>query len=238
MTQILQRDLQFPDVTRADVALITVSQWKINTSDRLGQLSARLESDEWPRGLLSVSLFQSTDNRTMLNYAQWASEEAYYEFERKKQARGSRHSGDSGVWSARGESTPYRLYRSRVRNDAPNPGCLVLVEVEFTGSDEARQRRWVDTVLDALDSEIDHPTGGIAGHFHLSVDGTRVINCALWVDEEAHRQAMEASGQGTVIRGPKWLLVRDFLGMKSSQVTRYHLIRSDSAQKSVTKDAA
>jgi Antibiotic biosynthesis monooxygenase len=122
--------------------------------------------------------------------------------------------------------------------DAPNPGCLVLVEVEFAGADEARQRRWVDAVLDALDSETDPPTGGIAGHFHLSIDGTRAINYAEWVDEQAHRQAIEASGEGTVNRGPKWRLLRDFPGIKSSQVTRFHLIHMVSAQESMTEDAA
>jgi hypothetical protein len=117
----------------------------------------------------------------------------------------------------------YRLYRSRVRSDAPLPGCVVIVSVEFDGPDEQRQRRWVDTVFEALDAETELRPGGISGHFHLSTDGSRVLNYAEWTDEEAHREAIERSGQGSIGWGPKWRQVRSFPGVKSGGYNRYHL---------------
>ena len=95
----------------------------------------------------------------------------------------------------------YRRYRSGTRPDAPEPGCIVAVSVEFDGPDEARQRAWVDAVFDALASEPEPPAGGIGAHFHVSTDGTRVLNYAEWVDEASHVAALERSGIGAIGRG-------------------------------------
>ena len=99
----------------------------------------------------------------------------------------------------------YRRYRSGTPSRrAAMPGCIVVVSVEFDGPDEARQRAWVDTVFDALAAEPSPPAGGIGAHFHLSLDGTRVLNYAEWVDEASHRAALERSGIGAIGSGPKW----------------------------------
>jgi NAD(P)-dependent dehydrogenase (short-subunit alcohol dehydrogenase family) len=47
-----------------------------------------------------------------------------------------------------------------------------------------------------------------------------------WTSEEAHREAIERSGQGSVGSGPKWLEVRNFPGIKSSGFKRYGLAQS------------
>ncbi len=46
--------------------------------------------------------------------------------------------------------------------------------------DPARQRDWTDAVFEALGNDIRTSEGGIAGHVHVSTDGTRVLNDAEW----------------------------------------------------------
>ncbi|MEV7908307.1 antibiotic biosynthesis monooxygenase, partial [Streptomyces anulatus] len=113
------------------------------------------------------------------------------------------------------------LYRSGTRDDAPEPGCVVIVSVEFAGPDRQRQEQWVDTVFDALTAETEPHPGGVSAHFHLSVDGTRVLNYAEWTDEASHRAALESSGQGTVGSAPEWRRVVDFPGVRDSGFKRY-----------------
>jgi hypothetical protein len=101
-----------------------------------------------------------------------------------------------------------------------------MVSVEFDGPDQERQKRWIDTVLDAIDADPNPPSGGISGHFHVSLDGTRVLNYAEWEDEQSHQRAMEQTGEMTVIRGPNWQQVRDFKGVQRAGFKRYRLIYS------------
>jgi hypothetical protein len=187
---------------------------------------AAWEGEPWPRGLISVNLLASTDGSTLLNYAQWTGEEAYHAFARTLRPLRVEGINRAVPGTTRGGPVHYRLYRSAVRDDAPLPGCVVTVSVEFDGPDEGRQRRWVDTVFEALAAEPALHPGGISGHFHISTDGTRVLNYAEWIDEESHREAIEKSGQGTIGPGPKWLEVRNFPGVVSSGFKRYHLLRS------------
>ena len=74
------------------------------------------------------------------------------------------------------------------------PGCIVVVTMETDGPE--RQRQWVDAVFDALEAETDPPPGGISGHFLVSTDATRVLNCAEWIDEESHRRAVADGRRG------------------------------------------
>ena len=119
----------------------------------------------------------------------------------------------------------YRRYRSATRPEAAEPGCIVAVSVEFDGPDDARQRAWVDTVFDALAAEASPAPGGIGAHFHVSLDGTRVLNYAEWVDEAAHVAALARSGNGAVGSNPKWRGVQTFPGLKGSTVVRYRVAR-------------
>jgi hypothetical protein len=112
-----------------------------------------------------------------------------------------------------------------VRPDAPAPGCIVVVSVEFDAADAARQRAWIDTVFEAIEAEPTPIAGGIAGHFHVSADGTRVLNYAEWVDEASHQAALDRAGTGTIGGGPKWQAVSAFPGVKSSGFTRYGFVR-------------
>jgi hypothetical protein len=110
----------------------------------------------------------------------------------------------------------------------------VVVSVTFDGPDEARLRAWVDAVFDALAAEEDLHPGGISGHFHVSTDGTRVLNYAEWTSEEAHREALERSSRGAVGSGPRWREVQTFPGLTSSTVRRYRLLGSLTGPRSVS----
>lgn len=185
-----------------------------------------LESSPQPQGLLSINLFASSGSETVVNYAQWTSDEAYHEFARRHPQSRVDQIDRAVPGIERQEPIHYHLYRSRARERAPVAGCVVIVSVEFDGPDEQRQRRWIDTVFEALDAETELHPGGISGHFHVSTDGTRVLNYAEWTSEEAHRDALERSGQGTVGSGPKWRDVKSFPGVRSNGYSRYHLFRS------------
>jgi len=226
----------FPDITRSDVGTVLVSEWKVGSPERQRALVeaflAAWEEAPWPQGLLSGNLFLSTDGEIVLNYAQWTGDEAYRQFAQAHLRPHVEQIDRAVPGIERSGPVNYRLYRSGVRRDAPVPGCVVIVSVEFDGPDEWRQRQWVDTVFEALEAETEPHPGGISGHFHLSVDGARVLNYAEWTSEGAHREAIERSGQGSVGSGPKWRQVRSFPGIKSSGYKRYrlkHSLTSESA---------
>lgn len=208
-------DRQLPDLTRADVGAVLVREWTTDTPEQqhtnVAETFAELERRPWPPGLISFNAFVSTDGEMALAYTQWTSGEAGREFMAEV---------------TDGEFVEYRLYRSGVRENPPVPGCVVLVSVEFDGPDEQRQRQWVDTVFDALAAETEPHPGGISGHFHVSTDGTRVLNYAEWTDEDAHRDALRKSGRKTVGTSPDWRRVQDFPGVRSSGFTRFRLLRS------------
>lgn len=220
----------FPDITRSDAGSVTVTEWKTGT---LEQQNAAIEvltevwkSEPWPASLLSVNLFVSTDGQKVLNYAQWTLAEEFSDFMRTELLRRDEKLPLAVTGIERKGSAQYKLYRSCRRENAPAPGCVVIVSVEFAGPNQQRQRRWVDTVFNALDAEPELPAGGISGYFHVSLDGGRVLNYATWTDEKSHRDALEGSGQGTIGRGPKWLEVKNFPGVASNGFRRYRLIRS------------
>lgn len=64
-------------------------------------------------------------------------------------------------------------------------------------------------------------TGGLSAHFHLSTDGTRVLNYAEWESARAHIDALAAPGEGVGRGSARWERVRNWPGVKSSTVDRY-----------------
>jgi len=218
-----------PDLTRPDAGIVAVSEFHVGGADRQQALfeasGAAWDGLPWPETLLSIAWLASLDGQEALAYVQWRDESEFEAY-----GRTHRPILAARLTAALPALTPkppvfYRRYRSGTRPDAPEPGCIVIVSVEFDGPDEARQRAWVDAVFDALASEADPPAGGIGAHFHLSVDGTRVLNYAEWIDEASHRAALERSGIGAIGSGPKWRAVQSFPGLKASRVTRYRLDR-------------
>ncbi|MFJ5293146.1 monooxygenase [Streptomyces sp. NPDC088348] len=162
---------RLPDIARADTMAVTISTRHAGGRDRQTDLVetmlAAWESGPWPPEQLSLSFYVSTDGENVLTYAQWSDPEV-------------RISG----------AVTYRLYRSLVP-DAPGgtppvPGCIAIPSFDVDGPE--RQRAIVDTLLDG---PLARPIPGlVAAHFHVSADGTRVINYAEWADEDTHQGAL------------------------------------------------
>ncbi|MFG2674250.1 antibiotic biosynthesis monooxygenase [Streptomyces sp. NPDC048445] len=217
-----------PDFTRADAGIVKVSTWDAGTPERQGQTVEAIreawDSREWPHpGLLSYSVGAGEDGRTLLHYSQWSDEQSYQDFVRT--GRDDRNADiDAAVPGIErlGPHT-YELYRSSSLggSDTREPGCVVTVDVEFEGADRARQRDWVDSVFEALGTDPAPAPSGIAGHFHVSTDGTRVLNYAEWVSAQAHIDALAASGNGVGSPTPQWERVRSYPGVTGGGVHRY-----------------
>ncbi len=225
---------QWPVIARPGVGLVLVSEANVGTVQRQHAFAEAFrsswEGEEWPRGLTSVTLFAATDGYTVLTYAQWEDEDSYRVFARHI-LPGRRERIAAAVPGV--QPTPaiaYRLYRERHWENGPEPECLVVVKVEFDSPDADRQTRWVNAVFGALEGEPELPAGGLSGYFHLSRDGKHVLNYAEWTSEQAHRQAIESSGQGTIGKGERWLAVRNFPGVVASGFQRYRLLASHSKE--------
>jgi hypothetical protein len=218
-----------PDAADPDAGIVVVTEFQVGGGDQQQALfaasRAAWDTLPWPPTLLSIAWLASFDGQSALAYAQWRDESEFDAFGRTHRPILAARLQEAVPALAASPPVFYRRYRSAVRPDAPTPGCIVAVSVEFDGPDEARQRAWVDAVFDALASEPQPPSGGIGAHFHLSTDGTRVLNYAEWVDEASHRAALERSGIGAIGAGPKWRAVQTFPGLKSSRVTRHRVDR-------------
>lgn len=214
-----------PDVTRADAGLVSAGTWDVGTPERRRHAveairAAWADGRRSHPGLLSYSVYTGEDGRTLFHYAQWTGEEAYQDF-----VRDGRDVYDAEIDAAvpgieRFGPHTYELYRSSSPGTR-EPGCVVVVDVEFEGADKARQRNWVDGVFEALGTDPAPAPGGLAGHFHVSADGLRVLNYAEWVSAQAHIDALAASGDGVGSRTPQWERVQAYPGVTGGGVRRY-----------------
>ncbi|WP_405688798.1 antibiotic biosynthesis monooxygenase [Streptomyces sp. NBC_00057] len=217
-----------PDLARNDVGLVRASTCDVGTPERQRQTVEAIrrawDSREWPHpGLLSYTVHVGEDGKTLFHYTQWSGEQAYQDFFRH--GRDERNADiDAAVPGIQrlGLHT-LELYRSALprEGDGREPGCVAIVGIEFEGADKARQRDWVDTVFEALGTDPAPAPGGISGHFHVSTDGTRVLNYAEWQSAQAHADALAGSGDGIGSRTPQWGRVQSYPGVVGSGVHRY-----------------
>ncbi|OEV30858.1 antibiotic biosynthesis monooxygenase [Streptomyces nanshensis] len=221
------RTTDLPDPARQDSRVAFFSRWRVagpgERDAALDAIAAVWEREPWPSPeLLSYHLFAGEDGRTLLHHSQWTSDDAYETYARDhRQARIDEI--DAAVPGIeRIEIGRFRHYRSGgMEGDPRTAGCLVIVEAEFDGPDPARQRAWVDAVLEALESDPEPPAGGISAHFHLSTDGMRVVNYAEWESAQAHIDALHPPGVG--VGGPteQWKRVQEFPGLTAGGVDRF-----------------
>jgi hypothetical protein len=218
-----------PQIDRPDAGLVAITEFTVGSPERLQALldasAAAWTTLPWPETLLSITWLASLDGQKALAYVQWRDDSEFESYGRIQRPALAAH-----FTAAVPDLQPvppvfYTRYRSGVRPDPPVPGCIVIVSIEFEGADAARQRAWIDTVFEAIEAEPVAIDGGISGHFHTSVDGTRALNYAEWTDEAAHQAALDRSGRGTIGAGAKWQAVRDFPGVKASGFTRYRFVR-------------
>ncbi|MFE0418225.1 antibiotic biosynthesis monooxygenase [Streptomyces tendae] len=217
-----------PDLARPDALAPFFSTWRVGTPERQRQTAEAIartwESRPWPaEDLRGYHVYTGHDGSTLLHHSQWASEQAYEAFAKVHRQERVDEIDTAVPGIERLGLGRYRRYRSTRREDraAVVPGCIVIVDVEFEGPDPDRQRAWVDAVFEALESEPNPHPGGISAHFHLSTDGTRVLNYAEWESAQAHLDALAAPGDGVGSTTPQWERVQTWPGLKSSTVGRY-----------------
>ncbi|MGW6744450.1 antibiotic biosynthesis monooxygenase [Streptomyces sp. NPDC055025] len=222
------RSTTLPEITRPGVGVVMVGRWRLGAPEArraaVEAIDRAWRSREWPdAGPLSYSVLTGNDGDSLLHYSQWSGPEAYEEF-----VRTHRDGRDAEIDAAvpgieRVGMGAYELYRSLegAAGERRVPGCVALVEAEFDGPDTERQKAWVDAVFEALDDEPAPASGGISAHFHISVDGTRVLNYAEWESEQAHLDALAAPGDGVGSDTAAWRRVRNHPGLTGGAVRRY-----------------
>jgi erythromycin esterase len=180
-----------PDITRPDTDIALVSEWTVNTPQRqraVVETAIDTWEHDWPEGLLSHNCFVGTEDITVLHFSQWSSEETAAEWVRTDHQAWLREI-DAVADSEHHEIVPYRLYRSFVPGGPPHTrGCIVVITFDTDGPEW--QRKLVDWLVDRLPDSEPHP-GMISNHFHLSTDGTQVLNYTEWTDADAHRDVIE-----------------------------------------------
>ncbi|WP_159031845.1 antibiotic biosynthesis monooxygenase [Streptomyces lydicus] len=197
----------FPQVRRPDAGTVLISEWDAGGPEGqravLEGVARAWEETPLPADFLSRVLFAGTDGRSVLNYAQWTSEAAHREFVRSEDTGLSeRIAAALDAVGDVGNEGParYRLYRSMLPEEEPEaPGCVVRVAFRATGHDAAREL--VDGLFGLL-GERQQGSGAIASHFHISEDGTRIVNYSEWTTPEAHQRVVDArlGGGGEVMR--------------------------------------
>jgi len=184
------------DALRADAGLVLVGEWAVaSQQDQRPAADAALaawQDGAWPVGLLAYHCLLGEDGGNLLHYQQWTSADACRAFVATGRPRWLASVAAAVPGIQHRQATGYQRYRSTPRLDgAPATGCLATVSVDFDGADPERQRDWVDSVFSAADSDqASLEAGLVAAHFHLSVDGTRVLNVAEWTNADAHRRAV------------------------------------------------
>ncbi|MFI2433758.1 hypothetical protein [Streptomyces sp. NPDC018693] len=209
-----------PDPTDPRVAAPFFSSWRLGAPERqraaVEAIGETWERRPWPAaGLLGYHVYAGHDGSTLLHYSQWtaaAAFEAYVKAHRQERV----DEIDTAVPGIeRVELNGYRRYRSRERavGDVRVPGLIITVRIDFEPAAAERRGDWVDTVLAALGTE----AGLISAHFHLSTDGSHVLNYAEWESDRAYDEAIAVPES----QSPQWERVRTYPGFKGSTGSRY-----------------
>ncbi|MEU5895378.1 antibiotic biosynthesis monooxygenase [Streptomyces venezuelae] len=175
-----------PDPARADGGLTFISTWSTGSPERLratlDAIAKAWEARPWPHeGLLSYTVYAGADGSTVLHYSQWRDEEAYQDFfagvGNGRDARNAEiDAAVPGIERLGLNKT--RLYRSWEGGDGGEPDTVVIGLTDFEGPDPEAQRAWSDRAAEALDRDVADTPGPHAAHFHLTLDGRRVVTYA------------------------------------------------------------
>ncbi|HEY9332627.1 MAG TPA: hypothetical protein VIS09_31000 [Streptomyces sp.] len=158
----------------------------------------------WPEGLLSLTVYTSGGDDSVLTYAQWTTEDRLP----------SRPPGPGAV------SRAFRHYRAvrgtAVEDPAPVPESFPAAF--FPTENEEAARAWLDGLLageERTEGEDRAYPGAIAAHLHIAVDGGQVLSFSEWVAEGpavAHIETVWApvlkdfGGTGSLYRHHRTLL--------------------------------
>ncbi|MGW0671828.1 hypothetical protein [Streptomyces sp. NPDC002746] len=216
MTETRVQRAAAPDIDREDVHTVFMSHWHVAGEDRgravLDEIADAWEGTSRPADVLSFSCYLSTgsDHFTVMTYAQCTRPDGYRPFIRSLPAE-----------AARVEPVEYRLHRSVLLAPETGPAAAVVI-ASFDVDGRERQEYIVSSVTENIEKSPRTEQGGlIASHFHLSIDGTRVINFAEWTSDQEHITFLEGATRHRSLR-----LATDTPGVRPIGFTRYHLYRA------------
>ncbi|MEU3692469.1 hypothetical protein [Streptomyces narbonensis] len=205
-----------PDITRSDSRAVYMSYWFVEGADQgravLDEIMDAWDGTPRPDGILSFACYLSTGNDVVLTYAQCTDDSVYRPFTRGLNLPAGPASTDA---------IEYRLHRDVLIDPTGQaPGAMVAASFDVDGSE--RQRSIVDAIVSNVESaSADEQEGLIAAHFHLSVDGSRVLNFAEWTDDEAHIEFL-----GGELSRRSLEIANEMPGVRPLGFRRYHLYRS------------
>ncbi|MGW7302694.1 antibiotic biosynthesis monooxygenase [Streptomyces sp. NPDC054829] len=210
-----------PDLTRPGVDAPFFSRWQVGTPERQAA-TVEAVARAWERRpwgspeLLSYHLYTGLDGSSLMHHSQWRSEQGYEAFVRTHRQERNDEIDTAVPGIERVRLDRYRRYRSHARagGDRRVAGLVVTVRIDFDADADGKRADFVDLVLDALAGP-DADAGLIAAHFHLSTDGTHVLNYAEWESGRAYDAAIAGP------ESPEWGRVRTFPGVKGFTGSRY-----------------
>jgi len=178
-------------ISRPDAAEVQIAQWNglaIGLARSAAEVAlATWDGAMWPKNLLGHACLLSEDGLSVVHYLQWAG------------AAPAKAAGLDILLPGVERETPsaYRRYRSRIATIGETPGVVALVTYETQGEQAAE--RFIESMTDP---SLPTPAGLIAGHYHVSRQGDRVLNYAEWADvaaNQAFRNSREAAVFGRVV---------------------------------------
>ncbi|MEV7285938.1 hypothetical protein AB0O01_15435 [Streptomyces sp. NPDC093252] len=195
-----------PDLLLPEVGAPYFSTWRVGTPERqrltVDAFAATWERRPWPaRELISHHVYLGHDGGTLLHHAQWASPAGYEGFFKTRRQETVDEIDTAVPGIERLSLNRYSRYRSRERaaGDARVPELIVTVRIDFEPGAAGRRTDWIDTLLATQDLDAEGHRGLISAHFHLSDDGTHVLNYAEWADDTAYDEVIAgaaAAGRG------------------------------------------
>ncbi|MEV5428671.1 hypothetical protein [Streptomyces sp. NPDC052701] len=223
-----RRTTEHPDLTDARVLAPFFSTWRVGTPERQREtveaIGRTWERRPWPTDdLAGYHIYAGHDGSTLMHYSQWRSEQGYESFVKAHRQERVDEIDTAVPGIERVRIDRYRRYRSRERavDDARVPGLIMAVRIDFEEGAAEERRDWVDLVLKALADDPEGHRGMISAHFHLSTDGSHVLNYAEWESARAYDEAWEAPGEGIGSPTGLWDRVRTHPGVRAFTGHRY-----------------
>ncbi|GGX73741.1 antibiotic biosynthesis monooxygenase [Streptomyces hiroshimensis] len=157
-----------------------ISRWITGSPERSRAAADALldaSAADAPAAQLAMHVFEEEGGAGLLIYAQWTSAEEHLAFVREgRSARVARIDTRVPGIERPGLERTHR-YRSTVL-DADGEADVFVVTSHSTGGGPGEQRAWADARAAAL-TDAGHD-GLLAAHFHLTIDGERVVEIAEW----------------------------------------------------------